>query len=187
MSQSVKPSLNIDTEPHLSWPLENGDIINIDITVYLNGYHGDTSQGFLVGNVVSPLWSLSTTLPNSHIYQGPTRPWTCTLHQPCPQSRYQRLWSQPSIQRHWESLKPHPYSISSQFGSHHIGKVFHSEPHILHLCMLLDILCLILKLMCDAVNHEPSKMQAGDCFTIEVHVCTLYTLWISLMALASHW
>ncbi|KAG6840409.1 hypothetical protein C0991_006880 [Blastosporella zonata] len=32
-------------------PLHDEDIINIDITVYLNGYHGDTSQTFLVGDV----------------------------------------------------------------------------------------------------------------------------------------
>lgn len=38
----------------LSRPLENGDIINIDITVYLDGYHGDTSHTFLVGDVVGP-------------------------------------------------------------------------------------------------------------------------------------
>nr|XP_003406030.2 LOW QUALITY PROTEIN: methionine aminopeptidase 1D, mitochondrial [Loxodonta africana] len=34
-----------------SRPLQNGDIINIDVTVYYNGYHGDTSETFLVGNV----------------------------------------------------------------------------------------------------------------------------------------
>lgn len=33
--------------------LQDGDIINVDITVYLNGMHGDTSQTFLVGDVVS--------------------------------------------------------------------------------------------------------------------------------------
>ncbi|BFF94997.1 methionine aminopeptidase 1D chloroplastic/mitochondrial [Drosophila madeirensis] len=31
--------------------LIDGDIINIDVTVYLNGYHGDCSETFLVGNV----------------------------------------------------------------------------------------------------------------------------------------
>lgn len=35
-----------------SRPLEDGDIVNIDITVYLNGYHGDTSRTFTVGEVV---------------------------------------------------------------------------------------------------------------------------------------
>ena len=34
-------------------PLEDGDIVNIDITVYFDGYHGDTSRTFLVGDVVS--------------------------------------------------------------------------------------------------------------------------------------
>ncbi len=37
-----------------SRPLEDGDIVNIDITVYLDGYHGDTSRTFLVGIFVSP-------------------------------------------------------------------------------------------------------------------------------------
>lgn len=32
-------------------PLEDGDIVNIDITVYVNGVHGDHSETFLVGNV----------------------------------------------------------------------------------------------------------------------------------------
>jgi len=31
--------------------LEDGDIVNIDITAYLDGYHGDSNQTFLVGNV----------------------------------------------------------------------------------------------------------------------------------------
>ncbi|XP_073138675.1 methionine aminopeptidase 1B, chloroplastic-like isoform X2 [Henckelia pumila] len=30
--------------------LQDGDIINIDVTVYLNGYHGDTSKTFICGN-----------------------------------------------------------------------------------------------------------------------------------------
>uniref|UniRef100_A0A671T4N6 Methionine aminopeptidase n=1 Tax=Sinocyclocheilus anshuiensis TaxID=1608454 RepID=A0A671T4N6_9TELE len=34
-----------------SRPLQDGDIINIDVTVYLEGYHGDTSETFLIGSV----------------------------------------------------------------------------------------------------------------------------------------
>eukprot|EP00050_Salpingoeca_kvevrii_P004182 m.245509 g.245509 ORF g.245509 m.245509 type:complete len:317 (+) comp10958_c0_seq2:711-1661(+) len=34
-----------------SRPLEEGDIINVDITVFLNGFHGDNSQTFVVGQV----------------------------------------------------------------------------------------------------------------------------------------
>ena len=31
--------------------MEDGDIVNIDITVYFEGYHGDLNETFLVGNV----------------------------------------------------------------------------------------------------------------------------------------
>ncbi|XP_039816549.1 methionine aminopeptidase 1B, chloroplastic-like isoform X1 [Panicum virgatum] len=34
--------------------LQDGDIINIDVTVYLNGYHGDTSRTYLCGDVDEP-------------------------------------------------------------------------------------------------------------------------------------
>ena len=34
-----------------SRPLESGDILSIDVTVYLDGYHGDCSDTFLVGEV----------------------------------------------------------------------------------------------------------------------------------------
>jgi methionine aminopeptidase len=35
--------------------LQDGDMINIDVTVYLNGWHGDTAATFPVGTVVRPL------------------------------------------------------------------------------------------------------------------------------------
>lgn len=35
--------------------LEDGDIINIDITVFVDGHHGDTSRTFMVGDVVSSI------------------------------------------------------------------------------------------------------------------------------------
>ncbi|MBX5483087.1 MAG: type I methionyl aminopeptidase [Myxococcaceae bacterium] len=34
-----------------SRPLENGDIVNLDVTIYLDGFHGDCSATFLVGDV----------------------------------------------------------------------------------------------------------------------------------------
>lgn len=40
-------------------PLQDGDIVNIDVTVYLDGYHGDTSRMFIVGEAVSILSLLS--------------------------------------------------------------------------------------------------------------------------------
>ncbi|AEE77063.1 unnamed protein product [Arabidopsis thaliana] len=41
-----------------SRPLQNGDIINIDVAVYLDGYHGDTSKTFLCGDVNGSLKQL---------------------------------------------------------------------------------------------------------------------------------
>lgn len=35
--------------------LEDGDIVNVDITAYKNGFHGDTNRTFLVGNVAEPV------------------------------------------------------------------------------------------------------------------------------------
>lgn len=55
MSSSLASEVCDLTHGAFSRPLEDGDIVNIDITVYLNGYHGDTSRTFLVGNVVSRL------------------------------------------------------------------------------------------------------------------------------------
>ena len=54
---SYKPQLlTLCLSPALTYcsrPLEDGDIVNVDVTVYLDGFHGDTSRTFLVGNVVS--------------------------------------------------------------------------------------------------------------------------------------
>jgi methionine aminopeptidase len=34
-----------------------GDIVNVDVVVFLDGYHGDTSETLLVGNVVGFFFS----------------------------------------------------------------------------------------------------------------------------------
>lgn len=66
-----------------SRPLEDGDIVNIDVTVYLNGYHGDTSRTFLVGDVVSDYLCSVANMPYRpfRMRQGatwstrPAKPW----------------------------------------------------------------------------------------------------------------
>lgn len=32
-------------------PLEDGDIVNVDVTVFLKGYHGDLNETYVVGSV----------------------------------------------------------------------------------------------------------------------------------------
>lgn len=34
-------------------PLQDGDIVNVDVSLYYQGYHADTSATFLVGNATS--------------------------------------------------------------------------------------------------------------------------------------
>jgi len=34
-----------------SYELQNGDIVNVDISLYHNGFHGDVNDTYLVGNV----------------------------------------------------------------------------------------------------------------------------------------
>ncbi|KIJ69753.1 hypothetical protein HYDPIDRAFT_104376 [Hydnomerulius pinastri MD-312] len=99
-------------------PLEDGDIVNIDVTVYLNGYHGDTSQTFLVGDVDQPgreLVKITNAVLEAGINAcGPGRPFRGigqAIH---------------------ELTRNTPYSVCTAFSGHGIGKVFHRPPWIYH-------------------------------------------------------
>ncbi|KAM6488857.1 methionine aminopeptidase [Amanita muscaria] len=126
-------------------PLEDGDIINIDITVYLNGYHGDTSETFLVGNVDAKGKSLvATSLLALHAgisICAPGRPFK-SIGQAIHDSVHQ---SSVNV-----SAEEDIYSINTQLTGHGIGTDFHKQPWIVH-----------------DINEEPGIMVPGDCFTIE--------------------
>ncbi|KAJ8519687.1 hypothetical protein ONZ45_g3381 [Pleurotus djamor] len=99
-------------------PLENGDIINIDVTVFLNGYHGDTSQTFLVGDVDDQGREL-VKWTNAALWRG---------IEACGPGRHFRDIGR-AIQ---EYIKPFNVSISPQFTGHGISTTFHHPPWILH-------------------------------------------------------
>ena len=98
--------------------LRPGDIINIDITVIKDGYHGDTSRMFYVGQpaiqarrlcevTYECLWrGIEMVRPGAHLGD--------IGHE---------------IQRHAESQG---YSVVREFCGHGIGKKFHEEPQVLH-------------------------------------------------------
>ncbi|EIM88629.1 methionine aminopeptidase [Stereum hirsutum FP-91666 SS1] len=99
-------------------PLEDGDIVNIDITVYLNGYHGDTSRTFTVGEVDEQGRSLiratEDALSAGISACGPGRPFKAigsAIH---------------------SVVAEKPYSISLEWTGHGIGSVFHRPPWVLH-------------------------------------------------------
>ncbi len=98
--------------------LKNGDMVNIDITVKKDGYHGDTSKMFLVGEPSVIAKRLSKI---SHecllIGIGKVEP-GATLGD----IGY-------AIQRHAEANN---CSIVQEYCGHGIGKEFHEEPQVLH-------------------------------------------------------
>ena len=98
--------------------LKNGDTVNIDITVIKDGYHGDTSRMFHVGEVSIQAKRLS-------------------------ELTYEAMWRGINVVKPDATLGDIGYAIQSfaekngfsvvrEFCGHGIGKVFHTEPQILH-------------------------------------------------------
>ena len=104
--------------PSAKKKLKSGDILNIDVTVIKDGYHGDTSKMFLVGKP-TVLAERLVRVTQECLYRGiaAIRP-GATLgdigH---------------AIQSHAES---HRFSVVREFCGHGIGKLFHDQPQILH-------------------------------------------------------
>ena len=117
--------------------LREGDIINIDVTSIINGWHGDTSRMFFVGEVsVKSKNLVSTTYDSmmkaiSIIKEG--------IH----------LGDiGETIQRHVEDKG---FSVVRDFCGHGIGKIFHEPPNVLHY----------------GKKGEGIKLNAGMIFTVE--------------------
>ncbi|MGR8934201.1 MAG: type I methionyl aminopeptidase [Gammaproteobacteria bacterium] len=98
--------------------LKNGDIVNIDITVIKDDYHGDTSKMFLVGEV-SPYAKRLVQVTRECLYLGIT--------QVKPGATLGDIGH--AIQKHAESNR---YSVVRDFCGHGIGRQFHEEPQVLH-------------------------------------------------------
>ncbi|MGL4575184.1 MAG: type I methionyl aminopeptidase [Burkholderiaceae bacterium] len=98
--------------------LKNGDIINIDITVIKDGYHGDNSRMFLVGNV--PLLAKRLCdITYECMWLG--------IAQVKPGARLGDIGA--VIQKHAEAAG---FSVVREFCGHGVGAKFHEEPQILH-------------------------------------------------------
>jgi methionyl aminopeptidase len=98
--------------------LKHGDIVNIDITVIKDGWHGDTSRMFLVGE------------PSIQARRLCEITWECMwkgIAQVRPGARLGDIGH--AIQSHAEA---HGYSVVREFCGHGIGRRFHEEPQVLH-------------------------------------------------------
>src|SRR5919198_1150635 len=101
-----------------SRPLEDGDIVNLDVTIYLDGMHGDCSATFLVGDVDEASRRLvRVTRECLELGISAVRPGR-------PLSEIGR-----AIERH---AAAHGYGVVRAFCGHGIGEDFHMEPQVLH-------------------------------------------------------
>lgn len=98
--------------------LKNGDIINIDITVIKDGYHGDTSKMFFVGKPSIAAERL-TKITQECLYKG--------INLVKPGTQLGDIGA--VIQKHAES---NYYSVVREYCGHGIGAVFHEEPQVMH-------------------------------------------------------
>ncbi|MES2664316.1 MAG: type I methionyl aminopeptidase [Pseudomonadota bacterium] len=117
--------------------LKKGDVINIDVTVIKNGFHGDTSKMFFVEEV-SPQAKRLTITAQECMYRG--------IRLVKPGARLGDIGN--AIQRYAEE---NHFSVVRDYCGHGIGRGFHEEPQVLHY----------------GSPGTRMALEEGMCFTIE--------------------
>lgn len=98
--------------------LASGDIINVDVTVILDGFHGDTSRTFLVGEV-SPEARRLVEVTHEAMLRG--------IRVVSPSARIRDIGA--AIQDYAEKFG---FGVVREYVGHGIGKRFHEAPQIPH-------------------------------------------------------
>ncbi len=98
--------------------LKDGDIANIDVTPLLDGWHGDSSRTYLVGNVPIKARKL-VDVTYDCLMIG--------IEHAKPGNRMGDIAN--AIQRHAES---HRYGVVRDFCGHGLGRLFHDAPEVVH-------------------------------------------------------
>jgi methionyl aminopeptidase len=117
--------------------LKNGDIINVDVTHIYNGFYGDTSATFYIGEP-SPTARLVTEVARKSLEIG--------IAQVREGSRLGDIGA--AIQEYAEGQK---CSVVRAFVGHGIGRRFHEPPQVSHI----------------GKRGDGLRLKAGMCFTIE--------------------
>ena len=117
--------------------LRDGEIANIDVTVIVDGWHGDTSRMYLVGDVPARARRLVDVT-----YEAFDRGLAAVK----PGARFGDIGQ--AIQAYVESQR---CSVVRDFCGHGVGRVFHDAPNVLHF----------------GRRGEGALMEAGMTFTIE--------------------
>lgn len=98
--------------------LQDGDIVNVDVTVYKNGFHGDTSRMYLVGEVSESRRTL-VDVTRECLEAG--------IDTVKPGARLGDIGH--AIQSLAESRG---YGVVREYCGHGIGREFHEDPSVLH-------------------------------------------------------
>jgi len=98
--------------------IKDGDIVNIDVTPILDGWHGDTSRMYLAGHVPLKAKKL-VDVTYECLMLG--------IEQARPGKRLGDISN--AIQRHAEA---HRYSVVRDFCGHGLGRLFHDSPEVVH-------------------------------------------------------
>lgn len=98
--------------------LKDGDIVNVDVTVKKDGYHGDTSKMFIIGNG-SILAERLITVTQECMYLG--------IQQIKPGATLGDIGE--VIQLYVEKNR---FTVVREYCGHGIGKIFHEPPNVLH-------------------------------------------------------
>ncbi|KAK5916362.1 hypothetical protein CgunFtcFv8_011354 [Champsocephalus gunnari] len=122
-------------------PLQDGDILNVDITVYHNGFHGDLNETFYVGEVEEEAKKLVQTTYECLMQ---------AIDSVKPGIRYRELGN--IIQKHAQA---NGFSVVRSYCGHGIHRLFHTAPNVPHY----------------AKNKAVGVMKPGHVFTIEPMIC----------------
>jgi methionyl aminopeptidase len=98
--------------------LKSGDIINIDVTVIRDGFHGDTSRMYLVGNAPILARRLSEACFEA-MWRG--------IRQVRPGAHLGDIGH--AIQTYAETNN---FSVVREYCGHGIGRIYHEDPQVLH-------------------------------------------------------
>mmetsp|Transcript_4687 Transcript_4687/g.4435 ORF Transcript_4687/g.4435 Transcript_4687/m.4435 type:complete len:413 (-) Transcript_4687:115-1353(-) len=121
--------------------LEEGDIVNLDITCYLNGYHGDCSEMFVAGTPDDNAKKLIQSTYDS---------WVKSMEFVKPGNDYKDIGA--IIEEH---ITKDGFTTVKNFCGHGIGSVFHTTPNIFHY----------------KNSEPNGQMASGHTFTIEPMIC----------------
>ena len=98
--------------------LKSGDILNIDVTVIKEGFHGDTSRMFFVGK---------SNIQAERLVQITLESMLIGIEELAPEKYLGDVGY--AIQTHVEKNR---FSVVREYCGHGIGRIFHEEPQVLH-------------------------------------------------------